>query len=266
MGIAIRRGRSLDGRDRMGSQPVAVVSERLAQRLWPGLDPVGQRLQLQSTAQPDVWWTIVGVSAPVLHHELDGEPGFDLYRTQAQVGTRGPYYIVRTAGLPMAIAAEATAIIGNTDPNQSFLDVQTYEQRVANRTWQRRLATVLFGGFAVLGIVLAAIGLFGVLSYLVSQQTREIGVRVALGATSQTIVRDVVLRGLRPAAAGIAVGLGLTLASGRVLGGVLYGVSPADPVTLAFTTVALLARAASACYVPARRAAAIDPIAALRAE
>jgi len=209
---------------------------------------------------------VIGVSAPVLHHELDGDPGFDLYRAQAQVGTRGPYYVIRTRGDPMVIARAATAIVGETDPNQSFLDVQTYDRRVANRIWQRRLAGALFGSFAVLALVLAAVGLYGVLSYIVSQQTRDIGVRLALGATSDGIVREILARGLRPAIAGVAVGLGLVVACGRLIAGMLYEVSPVDPMTLVLAPTFLLATAALACYVPARRATRVDPIVALRTE
>ncbi|MYD72155.1 MAG: FtsX-like permease family protein [Acidobacteria bacterium] len=266
MDIAIRRGRAFDDRDRFDTLPTAVVSQRLADRLWPGGDPIGQRLQLESTGRPHVWWTVVGVSAPVLHHELDGEPGFELYRAQAQVGTRGPYYVIRTRGDPMIIARAATAIVGETDPNQSFLDVQTYDRRVENRIWQRRLAGALFGSFAALALVLAAVGLYGVLSYIVSHQTRDIGVRRALGATSDGIVREILARGLRPAIAGIALGLVLVVAFGRLIAGMLYEVSPVDPLTLVLAPTLLLAIAALACYVPARRATRVDPIVALRTE
>ena len=266
MGIAIRRGRAFDERDQFDTLPAAVVSQRLADRLWPGRDPIGQRLQLESTGRPDVWWTVIGVSAPVLHHELDRDPGFDLYRAQVQVGTRGPYYVIRTRGNPMVIAGAATAIVGETDPNQSFLDVQTYDRRVANRIWQRRLAGALFGSFAALALVLAAVGLYGVLSYIVSQQTRDIGVRLALGATSDGIVREILARGLRPAIVGVAVGLGLVVVFGRLIAGMLYEVSPVDPVTLVLAPTFLLAVAALACYVPARRATRVDPIVALRTE
>ncbi len=266
MEIAIRRGRAFDDRDRFDTLPAAVVSQRLADRLWPGRDPIGQRLQLESTGRPDVWWTVIGVSAPVLHHELDGDPGFELYRAQAQVGTRGPYYVIRTRGDPMVIARAATAIVGETDPNQSFLDVKAYDRRVANRIWPRRLAGALFGSFASLALVLAAVGLYGVLSYIVSQQTRDIGVRLALGATSDGIVREILARGLRPAIVGIAVGLGLVVALGRLIAGMLYEVSPVDPVTLVLAPAFLLAIATLACYVPARRATRVDPMVALRTE
>jgi predicted permease len=266
MGIDLPRGRGFDDRDRADTMPVVVVSQRLAERLWPGRDPIGQRLQVQGTATPDVWLTVVGVGGPVLHHELDGVPGFDVYRPATQGSTGGPYFVIRTAGDPMAVAREATAIIGETDANQSFLDVQTYGGRVANRIWQRRLAGALFGGFAALAMLLAAVGLYGVLSFIVSQQTREIGVRLALGASERSILGVVLGRGLRLTTVGLVIGGLLALALARLIGGLLYGVNPVDPATFALVPLLLLAIAMLACYLPARRATRVDPLVALRAE
>jgi putative ABC transport system permease protein len=264
MEIAIVRGRGFDDRDRADSFPAAVVSQPLAERLWPGRDPIGQRLQYQE--MPDRWLTVVGVAAPVLHHELDGSAGFDVYRPYRQASTAGPYYVIRTSGDPLTIARAATAIIGDTDPNQSFLDVQTYRTRVANRIWQRRLAATLFGSFAALAMLLAAVGLYGVLSYMVSQQTREIGVRLALGASERSILRDVLARGLRLTIVGVAIGGLLALTLARLIAGMLYGIAPIDPATFTVVPLLLLGIAVLACYVPARRATRVDPIVALRAE
>jgi putative ABC transport system permease protein len=266
MRIPIVRGRAFDDRDRDGNQLTVVVSERLAERLWPGRDPIGQRLQEQDTTRRDTWRVVVGVSGPVLHHELDADPGFDVYIPGPQERTNGPYFVVRTAGDPMALAQEATQLVGAIDPNQSFLDVMSYDTRVANRIWQRRLAGVLFGAFAVLAIVLAAVGLYGVMSYVIGQQTREMGVRLALGATEGGVVRHVLKHGLAMAGAGALVGLVLAAALARLMSGVLYGVSAFDPLTFVAVPCALLAVAALACYGPARRAARVDPVVALRAE
>jgi ABC-type antimicrobial peptide transport system permease subunit len=223
-------------------------------------------MQMQSAAPNSAWYTIVGVSSATLQHELDGVASLDLYRPFTQSGTAGPYYVIRTSGDPMSIASAATAIVGETDPNQSFLDVHTYDRRVANRIWQRRLAGALFGGFAVLALVLAAVGLYGVLSYVVSQQTRDIGVRIALGASSGDVTRMVLGRGLRLAAGGIAIGVAVGLALARTIASVLYGVSPSDPITFSLIPLLLLAITAAACYIPARRAMRVDPIVALRSE
>lgn len=266
MGIPIVRGRALDDRDREGTERVVVVSQRLAERFWPGRDPIGQRLQDQDTTRPDQWRVVVGVAGPVLHHELDGEPGFDAYMPAAQERTNGPYFVVHTAGDPMAVAQAATRLVGAIDPNQSFLDVLSYDTRVANRIWQRRLAGVLFGAFAALAIVLAAVGLYGVMSYVISQQTREMGVRLALGATEGGVVRHVLAHGLAMAGGGAVVGLALAAVLARLMTGVLFGVGAADPLTFVAVPSALLGIAALACYGPARRAARVDPVVALRAE
>jgi putative ABC transport system permease protein len=264
MDINITRGRAFDDRDRADTVPAAVVSQSLAERLWPGRDPIGQRLQYQEI--PDLWLTVVGVAGPVLHHELDGNPGFDVYRPYQQASVGGPYYVIRTSGDPLSLARAATAIIGETDPNQSFLDVHAYSTRVANRIWQRRLAGALFGGFAAVAMLLAAIGLYGVLSYMVNQQTREIGVRLALGATERSILRAVLGRGLRLAGIGIAVGVVLAVVQARLIASLLFGVTALDPATFVVVPGVLLAIAMLACYVPARRAMRVDPLVALRSE
>jgi putative ABC transport system permease protein len=264
MGIPIVRGRGFDDRDRPDTLAAAVVSQSVVERLWPGRDPIGQRLQYQEI--PDLWLTVVGVAAPVLHHEIDGNPGFDVYRSYQQATSAGPYYVIRTGSDPMTIARAATAIIGETDANQSFLDVQTFSTRIANRIWQRRLAGALVGSFAGLAMLLAAIGLYGALSYSVSQQTREIGVRVALGATAGGILGAVLGRGLKLAMIGVLVGTALALALSRVIARMLYEVSATDPATFVLVPLVLLSIAALACYVPARRATRVDPIVALRAE
>ena len=266
MGIQVQRGRGFDDRDRQDGAPVVVVSARLAERLWPGRDPIGQQLQALDTTRPETWQTVVGVAAPTVQHELDGDPGFDVYRPWTQVLTSGPYFVVRTSGDPMAIANEATALVGAIDANQSFLDVQTYETRVANCIWQRRLAGVLFGAFAVLAVVLAAIGLYGVMSYLVSQQTREMGVRLALGATTGGVVGLVLRRGVTLALVGTAIGLVLSAVMGRFLTALLFEVSATDLATFVAAPALLVAVAALASYWPARRASRVDPAVVLRGD
>jgi putative ABC transport system permease protein len=266
MGIPLLVGRGFTEDDRMDAPQVAVASRTLAERLYSNGEALGARLQLANTAQRETWISIAGVSEPVLHHELDGTSGMDLYLPYTQWRTAGPYYVIRTAGDPMSIANAATAIIGRTDPNQSYLDVQTMEARVQNRIWQRRLAGAASATFAILALILAGVGLYGVLSYVVAQQTREIGVRVALGAQPRDVVTSVVFRGLLLAAGGTLIGLVLAVGLGRVLSGLLYNVSPADPTILGAAAMVLFAIACVACYVPARRAVRIDPIVALRSE
>ena len=210
--------------------------------------------------------TIIGVSDSVLHHDVDGEAGFDLYFPYSQNLTAGPFYVVRTETNPMSIATAATQIIGATDPNQSFLDVQTFEGRIQNRIWQRRLSAGLFGTFAVLALVLAGTGLYGILSYAVLQQTREIGVRVALGARPADVLKGVVGRGFVLAAIGCCLGLPLAFMLSNLIAGLLFEVAPAHYATYGAAMAVLLAISLAACWLPARRALRVDPISALRAE
>jgi putative ABC transport system permease protein len=245
---------------------VVVVSRPLADRLWPHEEPIGQRLQFADTTHPEVWFTVVGVSGPVLHHNLDARPGLEMYLPWTQSSTNGPYYVIRTTVDPNTVAGAATALVGQTDPNQSFLDVQAFEQRILNRMWQRRLAGTLLSVFAAIALVLAAVGLYSVLSYLVAQQTREIGVRMAIGARPADILTLIVGRGMRLVVVGAIAGGALALGLARLVAHLLFEVSPGDVATFSAVTIALLVISALACYIPARRATRIDPVVALRSE
>ena len=264
MGIPLTAGRPFDERDRPDGARAAILSTRLAERLWSDRDPIGQRLQAENTMAADVWYTVVGVAQPTLQHDLDAAPGFDLYLPFTQASTAGPYYVVRTKADPWSLANAATAVVGQIDPNQSFLDVASYERRIANRIWQRRFGGALLIGFAGVALVLAALGLYSVLSHIVLQQRREIGVRVALGATPRDVLAAVLGRGLALAALGAAAGLPLAFVLARTVEHVLFEVPPADPATFVATPVALLIVGGLACYLPARRAARLDPLVALR--
>jgi putative ABC transport system permease protein len=264
MGIPLIAGRPFDERDRPDGARAAVVSSRLAERLWPHRDPIGQRLQTENTMATEVWYTVVGVAQPILQHDLDAAPGFDLYMPFTQASTAGPYYVVRTRVDPWSLANAATGVVGQIDPNQSFLDVASYERRIANRIWQRRLAGALLIGFAALAVVLASVGLYSVLTHIVLQQRREIGVRVALGATARDVLAAVLGRGLALAGLGAAAGIPLAFGLARTIQHVLFEVPATDPATFVATPVALLIVGGLACYLPARRAARLDPLVALR--
>jgi putative ABC transport system permease protein len=266
MGIGIRHGRAFDDRDGADGAQVVIVSRRLAERLWPRADALGRQLLTQNNTIKPVVYTVVGVAEPVLQHELDGDPGFDVYRPFTQTSTGGAYYVVRTAGAPDTIAAAATGLIGAIDPNQSFLDVQTYSARVSNRIWQRRVAGALFAGFAALALVLAAVGLYGVLSYIVGQQTREIGVRLALGATAGDVYRLIIGRGLALAGLGAVIGMVAALALARLTSSLLFGIHPFDLVTFLTVPAVLILIALCASYVPARRAVRVSPLVTLKSE
>ncbi|MCW5558081.1 MAG: FtsX-like permease family protein, partial [Verrucomicrobiae bacterium] len=266
MGIPLLRGRDFSSQDRTNTPPVVIVSRSLAERLWPGVDPIGQRIQPSNTTKPEIWDTVIGVAENVLHHELDAAPSLDLYYSYTQFSPGGPYYVIRTEGDPLSLAKAAPAVIGAVAPDQSYFDAQTMARRIANRIWQRRVAAMLFGVFAALAFVLAAVGLYGGLSFVVTQQRLEVGVRLALGATAGHVTWLVLRRGLGLASLGAAIGLPLAYAQARLMAGVLFEVSPADPATFVIVLIALLAIAAVASLVPARCAIRVDPMEVLRHE
>jgi putative ABC transport system permease protein len=267
MRIPIERGRAFVDADVATSQPVAVVSRRLAERLWPGSDAVGQRIRIGASEDTGPWVTVVGMAGDVRLQHLSGAPSLDVYRSYRQIGAGGSWFVMRTRGVnPSSLAQIAPRVVTQVDPNQSFFDVQVMRDRIAAGIWQQRASGALFGGFGMLALVLASIGLYGLLSYVVTQQRREIGVRIALGADPGTVVRMVVARGLRLTGAGIVLGTAAAVVAVRAMRTALYDVRATDPWTFAGVPLVLLLIALLACYYPARRAARVDPLIALRAE
>jgi putative ABC transport system permease protein len=269
MRIPIIVGRAFTDLDLPHTEPVVVVSERLASRLWPGRDPLGKRIGAgtgpRAAGQPE-WLTVIGVAGNVQHQQIGGEPSLDVYRPYRQGSAGGGWYAIRTRQDPHALARDATAIVAAVDPNQSYFDVQTMGERIEGSIWQRRAAGSLFVAFAGVAVILAAVGLYGVLSFIVSQQWRELGVRVALGAQHRDIHRLVIGRGLRLTGVGLGVGLALGAALARAVSSLVFGLSPFDPLTFLIVPVTIALVAVAACYLPARRATAVDPIIALRSE
>jgi putative ABC transport system permease protein len=266
-GIRIRRGRGIDAADaRDSARAVVVVSRALAAKLWSGDDPLGKRVQLGGLDAP--WREVVGVADDVRHDGLDAVVTHQVYVPERQWEWANSQLalVVRTQGDPGAVADGVRRAVRGVDAGMPVTRVATMEQLVARSTAQRRLALTLFAAFAGVAILLAAAGIYGVLAGSVAERTREIGVRTALGATPGRIARLVVGQGVRLAAVGLAIGAAGTLALGRFLSSLLYGVGPGDPWTLAAVVAGLAAVAVVACLVPARRAAAVDPAVALRAE
>jgi putative ABC transport system permease protein len=265
--IPLMRGRVLTLADRDSLLPVAVVSTATANRLWPGADPIGKRLLIGGTDSTVVRWrTVVGVVGDVRHDGLSADPSLDIYLPFEQTRTGSNYFLLRTAGDPLALSQRATELVWGLDANQSFFDVRTMQERIADRIWIPKLAGSLFTAFGALSALLAAIGVFAVLAYAVAQRTRELGVRQALGAAPQDLARQVVSEGLRLAIAGGGLGLAGGVAFALALRRLLYGISPVDPPTLIAVPLGLLAVAALACWIPARRAMRVAPVEALRAE
>ncbi len=263
MGVPLKAGRMTTRSDGPESQLVVVVSQAMATKLWPGQDPIGKRIK-RGDREDIPWLTVVGVVGDVRQAEIEESPRPQAYVPMEQAGIYDMALVIRTSGDTGTMASAARQAIRRIDPDQPVLQIRTMEQCLEDSMAARKLQTVLIGGFALFALVLAAVGLNGVIAYSVSQRMKEFGIRVALGAQRGSILRNIVGHGLALAAVGVAVGGAAALALGKLVAGFLYGVKPADVVTLAGVAVALLVCAASATLAPARRAMKVDPMEALR--
>jgi hypothetical protein len=265
MRITLIRGRLLESRDDSRAPPVALISESLARRRLPGQDPIGKRV---SIGPPEPLYTIVGIVADVRHMSLALDPAEAVYTTPEQwrFADEGKSLVIRARGSPAALAPAARQAIWAVEPAQPVARVEAMEDLVARSSAARRFALVLFQTFGLTALVLAGLGLYGVLAGRVAECTREIGVRAALGATRAGLVFGVVRQGMALAAAGIAIGLASAFAAMRAIESLLFGVASTDFATYMAVTVILGAVALLACAIPAWRAARVDPVRALRAE
>ncbi len=271
MGIPLVKGRFFNEQDRVTATPVAIVSQRMAERFWPGQDPQGKRIKVGKPGAgqvlPDsMWLTVIGVVRDVRHEHVAAEPGLALYTPYTQSFNNNQYILLRTSIDPMTVADAATRAVWAVDPNQSMFDIRTMRERIAETVWQREASSMLIVTFAVLALILAAIGIYGVISYTVGQRTREIGIRIALGARRQDVLRMVIGDAMKLVAMGGVAGLLGALALTRLLTGLLYQVSATDPWTFAVVSLVLASVALAAGYLPARRATKVDPMVALRME
>jgi putative ABC transport system permease protein len=239
-----------------------LINYTMARRFWTGGDALGKRINLCSLDPKPCWLTIVGVVGNVHQMGLDGAPTYDVYFT----GGWTQHLVIRTEGDPLAIAAAATDVIHKADPTLPITRVMAMDQLLSVSISPRRFSTVLIGVFACLALLLAAVGIYGVMSYTVGRRTREIGIRMALGAQPANVLRLVLGRGTRLALIGIVAGLAGSFALTRYLGTLLFGVRATDPATFAAVSALLMIVALIACYIPARRAMRVDPIMALREE
>jgi predicted lysophospholipase L1 biosynthesis ABC-type transport system permease subunit len=238
----------------------------MAQQLWPGADAVGKRIRLGGSDSTSPWMSVVGVVGRIKQDALDADSRIAMYLAHTQFPTRSMNVVLRGAGDPASLAAPAVAEIRGTDPDLPVYNVRTMEERVGESLARRRFAALLLALFAALAFGLAIIGVYGVIAYLVRQGARELGIRIALGATPGRIVMLIVRHGMTLAILGVCAGLAGALGVARLMRRLLFQVDAADPVT--FTGVALLLTlvALAASLVPARRAARIDPIVSLRSE
>ena len=265
MRIPLKSGREFTDRDAADAPPVAVINESLARRMFPGEDPVGKRL----TAWRDEKFAreVVGVAADVKMGQMESEDAPQVYVPLAQNATWGSLSLaVRTTVEPESLAGAVRGAVLALDKNQPVYDVRTMDDVRSASVAGRRMVVILFGVFAVLALLLAAIGIYGVLSYAVAQRTHEIGIRVALGARRMDVLRLVVGQGMRLVMLGVGLGVAGAFAVTRLLESLLFGVSATDPATFAGVAAILSAVALLACYIPARRATRVDPMVALRYE
>jgi predicted permease len=269
MRVPLRRGRLFNDSDGKDAPLVAVINETMARKFWPNQDPIGKRFKLAGPDEKAPWVRIVGIASDVRQMSLSEPPRQEMYFPywQAKDNWMVPRdLVIRTTGDPQSLARAARQAVWSIDRDQPVSNVMTLDDLLDEEVAQRRVQAMLLGALAVLALILACVGIYGVLSYLVTQRTQEIGVRVALGADAAHVFRIVASQGMGLAAIGIVTGLMASLLLSRLLMSLLFGVNPTDPLTYAgavavFTTVALLA-----CYIPARRAAKVDPMVALRYE
>ena len=266
LGVTTIDGRLLDDRDGPGAPLAVVVNETLARKFFPGQSAVGQRMWFNGLPPGVPMYTIVGVIKDIRENGFQASPRPGYYFTAAQSTAAPDYLVARTQGRPEDLAEGVRRIIARVDPDQPVSAVRTMDDIVDSDVADREQHMVLLASFAALALLLASIGIYGVVSFAVAQQSRELGLRVALGASRQSVTWLVLGRGLRLMAAGIAVGIAIAWASTRALQSLLFGVGSLDLRTFAAVIVCLTATAFAACYLPARRAAHLDPMAVLRDE
>jgi putative ABC transport system permease protein len=271
LGIPLIRGRRFNSGDNQHTPKVVIINETAARRYWPNDNPIGKRIL--SGLEDNQWSTIVGVVGDVKHAGLDAEANPESYYHYLQIPPEAMNFaessmalVIRTSADPSAMTSSVLKELRTLDPSQPVFNVHAMQDIVYGSLAQQRFRTVLIGTFAGLALVLAALGLYGVVAYSVSQRTTELGIRVALGAQRGSILQLVVFRAAGLAAIGLGIGVAVSLAGGRIISRFLFGVSPADPLTLGTASLVILLVALTASWIPALRAARVDPVTALRAE
>jgi putative ABC transport system permease protein len=268
LGISLQRGRLFSRQDRPDGTLVTVINEALADTYFPGLDPVGQRIKLGSRNDELPTLEIVGVVADTKNRGLGAETDPEMFVSlrQANGVNNQIFLIVRTRVDPSGVLEDVRAQVAAIDPEQPVYSVSTLEDRFANQFEPQRFALLMMGGFAGIALMLAAVGIYGVVSYGVADRTREIGVRIALGAGRREVIGLMVRQALVPVVVGLLMGAALSVALGTAMAGLLYGADGADPLTIVAVMVVFAGVAFVASYLPAQRASGVDPVVALRAE
>jgi putative ABC transport system permease protein len=269
MGIALLEGRGIERTDVADAPPVIVLTEALARRHWPGESPIGERVRIGDWSDDEgrqVVWEVVGVVRPVRHDGLDRDPRPELFVPHAQTNMGSMSFVARTEGDARALLAPMQKEIWELDPLQTFYRVATLKELVSRSTAARRFNLWLLATFAGLALIIAAVGIYGVVSYSTRARTHEFGIRMALGADNREVLSEAMEKGLRLTGLGVALGLAGSLGLTRLMQNLLFGVSARDPITFLVVGALLVAVALAATYLPARRATLVDPAVALRVE
>jgi putative ABC transport system permease protein len=267
MGIPIVRGRDFTDQDNGDSKDVVIISEKTAQQFWPGQDPIGKRLKPGLSTSSSPWREVIGIVKDVRQNDFVASPKRQMYFTYRQLkNIAANALVVRTSIEPMSLAIPVRNAIWSVDKDQTVADIDTMDHIVAKAVARQRFSMLLLGLFAALALLLASIGIYGVMSYSVAQRTREIGIRIALGARRVDVLQMTVKQALKLVGAGMIIGLAAAFLLTRALASLLFGISATDPITFIGISVVLLAVAILASYVPALRATRVDPITALRAQ
>ena len=266
LGIALVRGRDFDHRDARNAPGVVIINEEMARQHFEGTDPVGQRLKLGRSESPNPWLTIVGVARDVRHFGLDNPVRREIFRPYSQAAWPSMTVALKSQTEPMGLATAARMALARIDPDGPVSGIRTMEAVVAESMGGRRFPMQLLALFSAVALALAAIGVYGVVSYLVSQRTREMGIRMALGARRRQLVQLVVTGSMLPVAIGIMAGIAAAIPAARLIAALLYAVTPSDPAVLGVIVGVLGLTAVLASWIPARRAASVDPLVALRDE
>jgi predicted permease len=266
MGIPLVRGRTFNDQDSRENPRVTIVDEHMAAQLWPGQDAIGKRIRTGGPDSTSPWVTVVGVVGRVKQYALDSDSRIAMYLAQAQYPVRAMNVVIKTASAPENLTATVRKEVRELDPNLPIYGVRTMSDRVGDSIATRRFSVVLLTVFASLALALATVGVYGVITYLVDQGTRELGIRMALGATPGGITNMVIRQGLLLGGIGVAVGIAGALLLTRFLSSLLFGIEPTDPITFVAIGFLMMMVAIISSYIPARRAARIDPVISLRTE
>jgi putative ABC transport system permease protein len=266
LGVKMIKGRAFNESDQANSARVTVINETLARRIWPGEDPIGKQLKQGWPESKTPMREVIGVVSDVKLNGVDRATPLQAYLPLSQEPSRSLALVARTRGNPLAIASTVEQTIRSIDKNLPVFSTRSMDQLLGGAVAQQRLTMVLLAGFAVIALLLAAVGIYGVMSYAVTQRTREIGIRMAMGARQRDVLRLIVGQGMTLTVVGVAIGLGAAFGLTHLMSSLLFGVSATDPLTYGVLTVLLTLVALAACYLPARRATRVDPMVALRYE